>query len=111
MLGSDDAAAGFERQYTPELSVTNFEQKFNERAERSEATRSRWSCQLDIRFGPGPNETLDVFPAQKPAAPVQVFFHGGYWRRGDKDSCSFLAEPFLEHGAWSCFPTTIYAPT
>jgi len=35
-------------------------------------------CTLDIAYGDGPNETLDIFPASKPNAPVVFFIHGGY---------------------------------
>ena len=34
----------------------------------------------DVRYGPTRDETLDIFPADGPAAPVFVFIHGGYWR-------------------------------
>lgn len=34
----------------------------------------------DLPFGPTRAETLDIFPAEAPNAPVFVFIHGGYWR-------------------------------
>ena len=54
--------------------------------------------QLDLRYGPGPKETLDLFlPAGKPRGTF-VFFHGGYWRALDKADFSFVASPLVEQG-------------
>lgn len=50
-------------------------------------------------YGPGPLDTLDVFPAPGPKAPVVVFIHGGYWRSMDKRDHSFVAEPLHALGA------------
>jgi arylformamidase len=49
-------------------------------ADRSRETRDRLRCELDIAYGPTLDETLDIFPADRPGAPVFVFIHGGYWR-------------------------------
>jgi arylformamidase len=53
---------------------------------------------LDLRYGDGPGETLDVFPAARPGAPVLVFVHGGYWRALDKSDHSFVAPSFVAGG-------------
>jgi arylformamidase len=34
----------------------------------------------DLPYGPTRAETLDIFPAPQPNAPVFIFIHGGYWR-------------------------------
>ena len=79
--------------------------QYNNRARVPEAlaTLERWAAasaaardgspakQLDIAYGDGPNETLDIFPAAAPNAPVLVFIHGGYWRALDKSDHSFVA--------------------
>ena len=65
------------------------------------------SCQLDIAYGDGPNETLDIFPAKKANAPVVVFIHGGYWRSLDKSDHSFVAPPLHDMGA--CVVVVNYA--
>ena len=49
-------------------------------ADRSREARARLRCKLDIAYGPTLDETLDIFPADRPGAPVFVFIHGGYWR-------------------------------
>ena len=37
-------------------------------------------------------ETLDIFPAEQPGAPVLIMIHGGYWYSLDKHHDSFVAE-------------------
>lgn len=71
---------------------------------------------LGQRFGPGPQETLDVFPASSgrvPAgdlAPVLVFIHGGYWRSLDKSDHSFVAPVFNRQGVCVVVPNYDLCP-
>lgn len=51
---------------------------------------------LDVRYGGGPNEHLDIFRSQATNAPVVVFIHGGYWRSLDKKDHSFVAPAFMK---------------
>ncbi len=64
--------------------------------QRSELARDSIDCQLDINYGNGTKQKLDVFTCGDPAAPTLVYFHGGYWQSGDKSMYSFLAKPFVE---------------
>jgi arylformamidase len=64
----------------------------------SEAARATLDCTLDVRYGDGPKQMLDVFRCGKPDAPTLVYVHGGYWQRGDKSIYSFLATPFVAAG-------------
>src|SRR5699024_12047152 len=53
----------------------------------------------DIRYGPGPKETFDLYPAATAGpTPVHVFFHGGYWRAQDKTDFAFVARDLVRHG-------------
>jgi arylformamidase len=65
---------------------------------RSESARAALTCQTDIRYGEGANQKLDVFNGCASEAPVLVYFHGGYWQRGDKSIYSFLASPYIKAG-------------
>ena len=65
----------------------------------SARVRAALACTLDVRYGPGPDMTADLFPAPAAGAPIQVFIHGGYWRAMDKASHSFPAEGFVAAGA------------
>ena len=67
-------------------------------AAESARVRATAASALDVRYGDGLNETLDIFRANRPGAPVLVFIHGGYWRSLDKSDHSFLAPSFTERG-------------
>lgn len=110
MANLDYPAAELERQYNPRVAVPDHAEKISTRAEESRATREAWANHLDIRYGPGEKETLDVFPGADANAPVQIYFHGGYWRSGDKADIAFVAEPFLAAGACVVLPNYDLCP-
>jgi arylformamidase len=64
----------------------------------SERARGTMACKLDLRFGDGPKETLDLFPARKGDGTCMMFIHGGYWRALDKSDFSFLAPTWDDSG-------------
>lgn len=64
----------------------------------SEQARTLTDCSLDIRYGLGENQRLDVFRCGSETSSTLVYFHGGYWQRGDKSIYSFIAPPFIEVG-------------
>ena len=66
--------------------------------ERSAALRRRRSGHIDLHYGEGPRERLDLFLADDPNAPTLAYIHGGYWQMNDKEGYSFLAEGTLPHG-------------
>ena len=67
-------------------------------SESSEHAREHLDCSLDIRYAKGDNQKLDVFRCSDAQAPTLVYFHGGYWQRGDKSIYSFIATPFVHAG-------------
>src|SRR5262245_47148105 len=84
--------AEFNRQFMPRLAVPDHEIWLAAHAELSGTARRTLPCHLDIAYGDTPLQALDIFPAAGRApAPVQVFFHGGYWRALDKSTYSFMA--------------------
>ncbi|HRD84077.1 MAG TPA: alpha/beta hydrolase [Rubrivivax sp.] len=72
-------------------------------------------AQLDLPYGDGAGETLDLFPAVCPArgagAPVLVFIHGGWWRSLDKADHSFVAPSLAADGALVVVPNYALAPS
>jgi arylformamidase len=67
--------------------------------------------ELDVRYGGGPREHLDIFHAQaSDPAPVLFFIHGGYWRAFDKKDHSFVAPPFREKGVCVVVPNYALCP-
>ena len=72
----------FEAEYNNRARVADSAQVLARWAEASTLVRERASCHLDLRYGSGPQQTLDVFTPD-PAfaggfAPVMVLIHGGY---------------------------------
>lgn len=67
--------------------------------EHSGRARAELRCELDIPFGPTRDETLDVFPAENPDAPVVIFIHGGWWRALSSKVFSFAARGLQANGA------------
>ena len=84
-----------EREYNLRNAFPDHPQWFARWAAESESARSRLDSQLGIRYGSGPKQTLDLFPARHPRAAL-LFIHGGYWRGLDKDEHSFIAPAFVE---------------
>jgi len=76
----------------------------------SAVARERSSCHIDVPYGAGPNETLDLFTAAQTNAPVLVFIHGGWWRSLDKRDHSFIAPPFTQAGAMVVVPNYALCP-
>jgi len=76
----------------------------------SAVARAEGPCELDIRYGTGVGETLDVFPGPSGDAPVLVFVHGGYWRAMDKSEHSFVAPAFTRDGACVVVPNYALCP-
>lgn len=67
-------------EYNVEAAVPDMAPYVNMYVGESARARESMECVLDIPFGPTVEETLDVFPAAEPGAPVLMFIHGGYWR-------------------------------
>jgi len=55
---------------------------------------------LDISYGPTRIERLDVYPAERPNAPMVLFIHGGYWSTPSitKDFYAWIARGLRPHG-------------
>lgn len=83
-------------------------------AEASALVRGRARCVLDVRYGLGPRQTLDVFAPDSAFAtgfaPVLVVLPGGYWRSLDKSDYSFLAASFTDEGALVVVPNHDLCP-
>ncbi len=74
---------------------------FDRWARDSAIARDRLPAVLDLTYGPGPKQNLDLFPAvgrDGRPAPLLAFVHGGYWQALDKSDFSYLAPPFVEAG-------------
>ena len=65
---------------------------------RGAAHREATGAKVDLPYGEGEREKLDLFSGGDSNGPVLVYIHGGYWQRGDKNMYSFVTESFIKHG-------------
>lgn len=99
-----------DRLYNNRALVPDYAEYFARWAQASVIARQTPSCRLDVPYGDGPGETLDIFPASGAKAPVLVFIHGGYWRALDKADHSFIAPVFTQSGACVVIPNYALCP-
>ena len=90
--------AEIDAQYDVEKSVPDFTVYARHYIDESRLARHRLRCTLDVPYGPTRDETLDIFPAAVPGAPVFVFIHGGYWRMLSSKEFSCVALGLHELG-------------
>ena len=100
----------FDRMYNNRALVPDFADHLKRWADESQQARGNTQCLLDLSYGSGPNETLDIFPTDQANAPVLVFIHGGYWRALDKSDHSFIAPAFTKKGVCVVVPNYTLCP-
>jgi acetyl esterase/lipase len=78
----------------------------------SAAYRESARCDLDLAYGPGERQRLDLFYPQSGDAgrPVVLYIHGGYWQALDKSTSSHLARGANERGLTVAIPSYTLAP-
>jgi arylformamidase len=96
--------AWLDAQYNNRARIPEHPEIFERWASASALAREKSSHRLDVPYGFGSNETLDIFPCARAGAPVLVFVHGGYWRSLDKRDHSFVAPSFVQDGAMVVVP-------
>jgi arylformamidase len=87
-----------ERGYNNRAAVPDHPQWLARYPALSAAARDALRPTQDLRYGDGPQETLDLFVPAGPARGTLVFIHGGYWRALDKADFLFVATPFVAAG-------------
>lgn len=81
--------------------VADFDTYLTRFIERSTASRAALRNELDVAYGEGPDERLDLFfpDVMKTPAAVHLFVHGGYWRMFSKSDYSYVADTVTQAGA------------
>jgi len=106
--------AWLESQYNNRTLVPEHATYFERWTRESVLARQAHDVVLDVAYGSGGSETLDIFPAAgcpgTALAPVLVFVHGGYWRSMDKADHSFLAPAFVKQGTCVVVPNYALCP-
>jgi arylformamidase len=85
--------------YDQEKYAPNRAQIVERRIANSERTRAILGAPLRLAYGPSEIERLDVFRCAQPNAPVNIFVHGGAWRRNRAADYAVQAELFVRAGA------------
>lgn len=99
-----------DHEYNARAAIPDHPEIFARWRAESCVARDELRCEADYYFGPSPAETLDLYPAAVPNAPLLVFIHGGYWRSLDKQDFSFLAPAFVNAGVAVAMPNYGLAP-
>lgn len=95
-------AAALDKLYNNRLLVPECMDILQRWTQDAATIRQSVECKLDVAYGRGDTEKLDIFPCtpskttSSKAAPVLIFIHGGYWRSLDKADQSFLAPAFTQ---------------
>ena len=96
--GMDRAALDAAYNNTAAVGQARRDQYVADWSARSEAFRKAHAGRIDMRYGDGTRQRLDVFPSGAPAAPTLLYIHGGYWQMNDKEPYAFLGEGVLAAG-------------
>jgi arylformamidase len=100
LIGDEDLS----RQMMPRIAVPDHERWLADDLALSDGLRQRIPPLRDLRYGDGPRQVADLFPATRPGAPIILFFHGGFWRALSKDHVSYVAGPLVQAGAAVALP-------
>ena len=87
-----------ERGYNNRAAVPDHPAWIARWGELSAAALASERVERDLRYGPGPKGTLDLFLPRGIVRGTFVFIHGGYWRALDKAEHAFVAPPFTAQG-------------
>lgn len=87
-----------DKAYDQRVWAPNMEHLLAGYAAASTRCRERLGPPLRFAYGESAAEQLDVFRATADSAPVQIFVHGGAWRRGTAAEYAFPAETLVPAG-------------
>ena len=93
--------------YDQSKYAPNMGQIIERYAVNSEGVRARLGAPRRYAYGPTAAEALDVYATKRANAPINIFIHGGAWRRGLAKDYSFPAELFVHAGAHYVVPDFI----
>src|SRR5437763_12211449 len=87
-----------EREYNNRARVPEHPQWLAQFTSRSRVAIEGLLPKQDLRYGPRPQETLDLFLPEGTPRGTFLFIHGGYWRALDKVDHAFVAPPLVAQG-------------
>jgi arylformamidase len=105
--------AALDAQYTTRDQIGSAYDKWNStRRSNSEQARRVLKPVLDVPYGTGARQRLDLFlpPGGVTSTPTAIFFHGGFWKSGDKGDLSLVALGLRSLGAAVVLPNYPLCP-
>lgn len=99
-----------DHEYNAVLTVPDLKPYIDHDRKFNTETRNELECILDFRYGPTIDETVDIFPADNPNAPIVVFIHGGYWRSLSSKDFSLIARGLVSNGITVVIPNYSLCP-
>jgi arylformamidase len=106
-----ETQAALDAQYNVSENVEDATEYAEFYTEKSRAVRADLDCHLDVSFGPTVAERLDVFPADRPNAPILLFIHGGYWHSRTAEEFDFVARGPVSAGVTTVVMNYALCPT
>jgi arylformamidase len=85
--------------YDQAVYAPNRDRVVARRIAASERTRAILGPPQRVAYGTSDYEKLDIFRSPAPNAPVNIFIHGGAWRRNAAADYALQTEPLLRGGA------------
>ena len=92
---------GLDDAYDQEKYAANRAQLVERRIANSERARAIIGNPQRVAYGPSEIERLDIYRTDRANAPVNIFIHGGAWRRNKASDYSLQAELMVKAGAHS----------
>ena len=90
--------AQLDAQYNNRAAVPDHTRWTERWPKASAEARARLGGRLEIPYGRGERQRLDIFPAEGNQRPILIFIHGGYWRTLNKDAFSCVASGYVRAG-------------
>jgi arylformamidase len=106
-----EPAIDCEAEYNNRRRVPEFPEIAERWALLANAYRLAGDAELDQPYGTRERQRYDLFhAADKAAAPLVVYIHGGYWQRGDRKDYSFVARELNAQGVTVAIPSYTLCP-
>lgn len=87
-----------EKLYNARAAIPDNEEIVKRWIAASDAARANLKNVPNVRYGASPRQILDIYPAEKPNAPIMMFIHGGYWQARAPEDFNFIAPELVKLG-------------
>ncbi len=87
-----------EKLYNARAAIPDNEEIIKRWQAASAEARATCKNTPNVRYGASPRQILDIYPAEKPNAPIMMFIHGGYWQARAPEDFNFIAPELVKLG-------------